>query len=318
MKISSIPCINKITTRDNVQKPCSFKGCVSADTFELNSEKSISKLLLTHNKPVKIFFSDFDRTIRDTSAKSVPLSAINSLLALQKENIPFVLATGRCVSELDFVKEGFPVQPDFFILGHGSQILDKNEKSFYFKPLEVETSKKLIDFYVKNRHKYPDLLVALKSPREVKVYDGSKDIPIPDDLNLILFGCHKALVYPKIKEVYSDLIDEIGSKEANIEISSPRCCEITQKSVTKFSAAKMVADSLGIKMENAAAIGDANNDLPIIENIQKCNGLGIAMGNSSADLLQKANYITGHIEDDGYSIAIETILKNNKRLSEKK
>ena len=48
-------------------------------------------------------------------------------------------------------------------------------------------------------------------------------------------------------------------------------------------------------MEDTVAIGDSNNDLPMLQ----CAHTSIAMGNSSKQVLEAADYITTDVDKDG-------------------
>jgi hydroxymethylpyrimidine pyrophosphatase-like HAD family hydrolase len=82
-------------------------------------------------------------------------------------------------------------------------------------------------------------------------------------------------------------------------IRSPRyrdyLCEIAPAGVTKWSALMMVAREWGIGPEAICAVGDDVNDLPMIRGA----GIGIAMGNATADVQSAADRVVGRHDDDG-------------------
>ncbi|MGV2641357.1 HAD hydrolase family protein, partial [Clostridium perfringens] len=57
----------------------------------------------------------------------------------------------------------------------------------------------------------------------------------------------------------------------------------------------------GIKREEVIAIGDAGNDLHMIEYA----GLGVAMGNAFEEVKEKADFITKSNEEDGVAFVFE-------------
>lgn len=71
--------------------------------------------------------------------------------------------------------------------------------------------------------------------------------------------------------------------------------EIVPKGYSKATAMKFIAEKLGIPMENTVAIGDSNNDLPML----KCAHTSIAMGNSTEQVLEMADYVTTDVNEDG-------------------
>lgn len=71
--------------------------------------------------------------------------------------------------------------------------------------------------------------------------------------------------------------------------------EILPKGYSKASAITYLAEKLKISIEDTVAIGDSNNDLPMLE----CAGISIAMGNASKAVLEMADYITTDVCEDG-------------------
>jgi len=77
--------------------------------------------------------------------------------------------------------------------------------------------------------------------------------------------------------------------------------EILSPHANKWSALQDVARSQGILADEILAIGDDDNDLPMIRSA----GLGVAMGNATASLQEAADFVTQTNGDDGAARAIE-------------
>ena len=71
--------------------------------------------------------------------------------------------------------------------------------------------------------------------------------------------------------------------------------ELVPKGYSKATAIHYIAEHLNIAMEDTVAIGDSNNDLPML----KCAHTSIAMGNSSPQVLEMADYVTTDVDKDG-------------------
>lgn len=87
--------------------------------------------------------------------------------------------------------------------------------------------------------------------------------------------------------------------------SAPFFFEMMNKNVDKWQGVKKLADFLNIKDDEIICIGDAGNDLPMIKNAK----LGIAMQNSTKDVLQAADFITKDNNSDGVAYAIYKYIK---------
>lgn len=77
--------------------------------------------------------------------------------------------------------------------------------------------------------------------------------------------------------------------------------EIIHRGVGKGTALLKLGERLGIAPEEIMAVGDSENDLDMI-----CKaGLGVAMANSEAIILEHADVVTGSNDEDGAAAAIE-------------
>lgn len=91
-------------------------------------------------------------------------------------------------------------------------------------------------------------------------------------------------------------------------IRSPRycdwMCEIAPVGFTKWSGLVAVAGRLGIPPAAICAVGDDVNDLPMI----RAAGLGIAMGNATADVRAAASHVVGTHDGSGMDDVADLLL----------
>jgi len=80
--------------------------------------------------------------------------------------------------------------------------------------------------------------------------------------------------------------------------------EASPLGVSKGSALAWLADHLGVPQHQVMAIGDQDNDAPMVS----WAGLGIAMGNGSPGCKNAADWIAPSIEENGCAVAIERFL----------
>jgi hypothetical protein len=83
--------------------------------------------------------------------------------------------------------------------------------------------------------------------------------------------------------------------------SAPYFLEFLNKKSNKGEAVKALAMHLGIKQEEVMCIGDAPNDLHMIEYA----GLGVAMGNAFEEVKEIANFITSSNDEEGVAEVIK-------------
>lgn len=87
-----------------------------------------------------------------------------------------------------------------------------------------------------------------------------------------------------------------------------RGVHVHSAAVGKASAARYVADLLGVPRAQTLAIGDEANDLALLE----WAGLGVAMGNGNPLCQARADHVTATVEEDGAALAIEQfVLRQN-------
>lgn len=77
--------------------------------------------------------------------------------------------------------------------------------------------------------------------------------------------------------------------------------EISPRECTKRAGIEAVLDALGPDHGTVYGIGDASNDIALMETVD----VGIAMGNAPDFLKEKANYVTDSIDHDGIVTALE-------------
>ena len=83
--------------------------------------------------------------------------------------------------------------------------------------------------------------------------------------------------------------------------SNPTYAEIVLPGVSKASGLQKLAAKLGIPIENVMAIGDSNNDLPMLE----AAGHSVAMGNALPEVKAACDDSVGTCEEHGFAEAIE-------------
>ena len=86
--------------------------------------------------------------------------------------------------------------------------------------------------------------------------------------------------------------------------SAPYFLEFLNKASSKGTGVKALGEYLGIKQDEIICIGDAGNDLDMIQ----FAGLGVAMGNAFEEVKEAADYVTCNNEEDGVAHVIEKFI----------
>jgi Cof subfamily protein (haloacid dehalogenase superfamily) len=99
---------------------------------------------------------------------------------------------------------------------------------------------------------------------------------------------------------------ELGARATAVR-SQTYYLDITPPGRNKGTFVQAMAKRLGISTEAIATIGDMQNDVGMF----KQSGLSFAMGNASDDVKRRASRSTASNEEDGFALAMETVLREN-------
>ena len=86
---------------------------------------------------------------------------------------------------------------------------------------------------------------------------------------------------------FSEMLDFVDRRKGYYEIMPKGC--------SKASGMRLLAKHLNIPMEETVAIGDGENDVPMLE----CAGRAIVMGNAPEKVKELADFITTDVDKDG-------------------
>ena len=264
---------------------------------------------------IKLFVSDIDGTIFD-STKSKNISARN-IAAVQKmaaAGITVTIATGRMYSAaLPIAKELGVNVP--IITYDGALIKSVEGETLYSNFLTADIILAVTNFfqqknwYLQNYSEdnlycaFANDLTALYE-KSIKVkcnvvgWDAMKNLT--EEVCKLLAITHSA---PETLEIISALRKEFAGK-IEVTQSHPQFAEIISYGVSKASAVKILAEKLGVKKSEVMAIGDSENDLPMLQ----AAGQSVAMGNANEKIKAACTFVTGNCVDDGFADAVENFV----------
>lgn len=118
---------------------------------------------------------------------------------------------------------------------------------------------------------------------------------------------NKAIIFAHSGEFIDAIRDDIAAIVGNrgaVSGGLKRMLEINPAGVNKATAIRKLAEKLGVPLEKMVALGDGDNDA---EMLHEC-GTSFAMGNASCKLQSIANYVTGCVNANGWSNAVDRVL----------
>jgi Cof subfamily protein (haloacid dehalogenase superfamily) len=262
----------------------------------------------------KMLVLDMDDTLLTDDYK---ISAKNkaALIAAQELGVYVVLASGRPTSamesfakELDLAKYG-----SYMLSFNGAVITDvKKNKTLFEQSLSKEDIHRLYDFSVAHRVHiitYIDGAIVSETNSEyinieVKI-TGMPHRKVENFKEAVQGSAIKCIMLEEpsyLKEVEVLLKSEMPDK--SVSISKPFFLEITQHGIDKAASLDRLAKQLNISAAEIIAVGNAGNDLSMIEYA----GLGVWVDNVTPELRDKAQVIVASNNNDGVAEVVERFI----------
>lgn len=259
-------------------------------------------------------FLDIDGTLYSPEINAVPYSAMDAMKQAKEKGHKLFVCTGRSLSAaklfLNLDVDGFVFSAGAVVYIEGKRVHDRS-----MSEVEIDELIKLADKYELGyclegnagayyderayRHVYGYFSKSAKNEDEGKIIMEENcyyTLEHRDNSDKVAKICFYANDELQLNQMKTDLPKEF---QALVTLRNPRikshCVEISYRTETKSSAAKLVCEKYGATLKDAIGIGDSSNDY---EMIRDC-GVGIAMGNASDDAKEVANFITTDILEDG-------------------
>lgn len=265
----------------------------------------------------KIAFFDIDGTLTSEIDGSIPKS-VKVAIAKSRENGHLMfINTGRCMQNVEkrFRDIGF----DGFVCGCGTNIYCRKPgtpNSTFTEIFHLEQPHNTVMSILKHARNFElDLLFESKNyvcfdMKRPLINDGAIKqynafINRGYDMNLNpeeeSFSCDKFVIWFKnivdipyfceVSDKFFDCIDRGGNFR-----------EFVPKGYSKSTGITAVLDYYNLDISDAFALGDSNNDLPMLLAVPN----SIAMGNASpASLLDKVSFVTKNASDNGIEYALK-------------
>lgn len=274
-------------------------------------------------EPIRLIAMDMDGTLLGDGGNGIPQENVEALHAAHAAGIKLALCSGRIPDDMGFyaLDVGMPMH---ILALNGTCSLDRPLgniiRSQYLDPADARA--------IFNMTQDFPVIYGMFSDHELVV--SSKELP-PESLEMI-FGKNilregtRTVVYSNGEQAEKLLaqgvnkymifsIDDpapLQALRARMEKELPRVevstswvnnLEVNPKDANKAVALTALAESLNIPMSQVMAIGDNDNDIPML----RVAGVAVAMGNATANAKAAAHYETLPNSDGGVAAAIRTL-----------
>lgn len=270
----------------------------------------------------KLIAIDMDGTLLRED-KTISKETLRAIQKAKTKGVSVVLSTGRpldgikkYLKELDLMRD-----EDYAIAYNGALVQNTKSNEIIAKTLMkledvtylYDISKKLnvnIHLLSKNScitpkwNPYSQLEKDMNEiPLEIADFDN-----LPTDTTIV------KIMMVDDPEVLSEAISKLPKEvydRYSVLRSSPYFLEFLDKKVNKGYGVALLAKKLGIESDEVICIGDAGNDIHMIQ----FAGLGVAMGNAFPEVKEVADYITLSNEENGVAHVIDKFILNEKKAS---
>lgn len=258
----------------------------------------------------KLLALDMDGTTLNSEKKISPATA-NAISELIESGVQVVLSTGRGLAEVvDYKKELSRMNYGIFI--SGGLVYDlKNSKPITVHPLQENLLLKLIeqgleekamihlltvDDSITNR----DYLDEIENFR-MEIYVDMYRRIMTDCKDFKKFVCEnpdkilKLNLYHRSKESRNRTFERFKNDAVTFSYAEENSLEASPKNITKASGLIELCKFLKIDLSETVAVGDAPNDLEILQTAE----VAAVMGNASDEIKKIADFVTADNDHDG-------------------
>ena len=249
----------------------------------------------------KAVFLDIDGTLLSFSTRQVPSSAFDAMRKAKENGVKLFIATGRHKRELgtDSLLRSFPF--DGYVTQNGAYNYT-SDKVIHTTPIQKRTIEAMVDLIKSTPFscvfcEEDELFLNFANDDVVALLNKFK-LPVPpvSDISRALHT-----------DIYQ-IVPIISKEDGHILYTLPGAkitkwydggYDIVNEEVNKWTGIMKMIEHFGILPDDTAAVGDAENDIEMLENA----GFSIAMGNANELVKKSAKYVTTHVDEDGVANA---------------
>jgi Cof subfamily protein (haloacid dehalogenase superfamily) len=268
-----------------------------------------SQLPSSVTQPIKLVALDLDGTLMGSDLQ-ISTRVCQTIETVQQRGVITTLATGRMFSATLFFAQSLRINAPL-ICYQGGWIQAPGGEILYRKALPKALAQSAIMLgSAHNWHTvlYADGEIIIDAIRHPEVFYAQllgPDAAVNPNLIEVLDAhtADKVLFVAEPEEIsaMAQVLTPYFKGKAEVVQSHRLLIEIIPRNVNKGRALAWLSSHYGIPQNAVLAIGDQENDIPMLA----WAGLGIAMGNAVPAVRQVAGWIAPTLENDGAAVALE-------------
>ena len=267
---------------------------------------------------IKCVFIDIDFTLADDN-RNISNENIEAINKCVKKGIKVILTSGRSRVETITRQKSIGASP-YVISANGADVYDINmQNEILVESIEKDDIHKLLKYSLDNdfqiRFIYGNKYITNKKifsdekHQEVSISEIEKVIEKEKIIQCVI--CNRDIEKQKVLKNYVEsdfpklkIVNESKKlTDPNAEPTKIYYCDITSKNVSKGKAILKICEYFKITPKEIITIGDSENDIPMFEITPN----SVAMGNASAEIKSKANYVTLSNNENGVAKVLNSL-----------
>ncbi|MBR1753577.1 HAD family phosphatase [bacterium] len=263
---------------------------------------------------IKLVATDIDGTILKSDF-TFNKEVIDCIKTLSEKGVKVVLISGRMNESTIPIHNQLAL--DTPIGSYQGALVKLGKETLYERCLDKKIARDVIN-WAKNENIHvnlymDDVLYAEIDDDTIRRYTNERNVRFVcknfDDLELnnvnklllIDFNNQERVTFAK---------DYLVNKYPDLHIckSTNYFCEVCNGEASKGDAVKFLQEYYGLKKDEILAIGDHNNDIPLL----LAGGIKVAMGNGTPEIKAVADYVTGTVLENGFVQAMEKFVLDAK------
>lgn len=258
---------------------------------------------------IQLIAIDMDDTLL-TSELTLSPRTVAAVTAAQAKGVAVAIATGRMFSSALPYARQLAMQVPIITYNGGMIRHPQTDVTLFHQTIDQGVASQVKELF-KQQGWYlqayvDDILYVAERSWEAKAYEalaGVEAVALGEAFFSTLQAPTKMLAMAEpelLAQIEATIQAQIGDLIFTAT-SKPTYLELTHPTVNKGRALALLGQHIGVQRQEIMAIGDSNNDYPMIEYA----GMGVAMGNASARLQAVAQFVTADNDNDGVAKAIE-------------
>jgi Cof subfamily protein (haloacid dehalogenase superfamily) len=229
--------------------------------------------------------------------------------------VHIVLASGRPTPAMTAYAKELQLDNSYMISYNGAVITDlKEDKVIFEQTLTQRQIHELYDYSLKSKTHiitYVNGKIVSETDSEyieieknITGLEHNKVVSFKDEVQSSAVKCILLEEPGYLKEVERDL--KVAMPHLSVSMSKPFFLEVAQNGIDKGASIKFLAEKLGILQSEIIAVGNAGNDLTMIEYA----GLGVWVDNVEPELRDKGDVIVASNNNHGVAEVIKRFILN--------